>query len=89
MPLAEFIATVKDGDEHGWQTELAYLWFNHRDRLGPLIADIRANGITEPIHIGVDGRCWDGHHRIAAAAWIGLREIPVKDDRTLEDAPDA
>ena len=82
MPLAEFIATVKDGDERGWQEEFRFLWGNHRDRLGPLIASIRALGIREPIHIGSDGRCWDGHHRVAAAAWIGLKEIPVRDDRT-------
>lgn len=46
-----------------------------------LLADIRAHGITIPIHIAnVPGVAYrellDGHHRVAAADELGLTSIP-------------
>lgn len=64
--------------DHTWQTELRDMWGpNHRKTTLALMDDILANGITTPIHIGDDGRLWDGHHRIAVAIALGIDSIPV------------
>ncbi len=46
-----------------------------------LEADIRANGIKEPIEIRVRGDgsliVWDGLHRLAIAVHLGLSSVPV------------
>lgn len=81
MPLEEFLSTVRDGDEHGWEQEIGYLITRHTAKVNALKDDIRKQGILQPIHIGPDGRCWDGHHRVTAAVCLGLEYIPVKDER--------
>lgn len=50
--------------------------------------DIEANGITNPVLLGSDGRVWDGHRRIVIAGEVGV-EIPyeiVEGDQT-NDCP--
>lgn len=44
--------------------------------LDNLKADIRKNGMKKPIVI-VNGRVFDGAHRLAAAEDLGLKEVPV------------
>lgn len=38
-----------------------------------------AGRIEQPIHLGPDGRVWDGHHRIVAAMRLGFDQLPVAD----------
>lgn len=77
MPLSEFLSTVKDGNDWGWETEIEYLRRNHGHRIELLTLDIFSRGIQSPVVIGPDLRCWDGHHRIAVAWGLGLETIPV------------
>lgn len=71
---AKILDTYRDGDEQGWDDALAWLRIHHADRLARLRADVLAQGrIVDPIWIGVDGRVWDGHHRIAIAAELHLQ----------------
>lgn len=81
MPLDKFFDTVRDGDERGWAEEIGNLLFTHGQKMRTLRDDINLNGIQEPIHIGGDGRCWNGHKRVAVAMLLGLNTIPVQDDR--------
>lgn len=77
MPLKQFLTTVKPGDEWGWETEIELLRRNHSERIDALVLDIFSRGIQEPILIGTDSRCWDGHHRVTAAYILGLPSIPI------------
>jgi hypothetical protein len=77
MPLAELLATYRDGDEHGWETEFAWLRENDSVRLAELRADVSAHGIHEPVLLGDDGRVWDGHHRLCVAHDLALAEVPI------------
>lgn len=44
-----------------------------------LEAHIAANGLTQGVCLGTDGRVWDGHHRIVAARRLGLAYVPVEE----------
>lgn len=53
-------------------------------------ARIAADGITEGVTIGDDGRLHDGHHRVVAAKALGIEFVPVStraeaDGRWLRD----
>jgi hypothetical protein len=74
--LTDVLELFQDGDEHGWDQEFAYL-ATRWDEMEPLIDSIRRDGIRNPIHLGNDGRIWDGHHRIYAAHLLGIEAIPV------------
>lgn len=78
LPLAAVLAGWKDGDERGWQAEFDYLWSEHTGRMDMLTTSIQETGIREPIHLGSDGRVWDGHHRLAAADRLALSHVPVR-----------
>lgn len=78
MDLVELFATVKDGDEHGWDVEFEYLRTNHGARIRALVGSILRTGIRKPILIGDDGRVWDGHHRLYAAHVLGFKQVPVE-----------
>lgn len=67
------------GDHWTWNDEFHELTNDpaHAERLQDLIADIKANGIKEPVVIGTDNRCWDGHHRVVAAIHLGMKWVPV------------
>lgn len=34
--------------------------------------------VEQPICLGVDGRVWDGHHRVVAAIRLGFDRLPVE-----------
>ncbi|MFD7247813.1 hypothetical protein ACFV6Y_38430 [Streptomyces massasporeus] len=67
---------VRDGDQHGWPAELRLLWTEDRDKLLALMDRVLAEGFLTPVQIGDDGRLWDGHHRVAVAAALGIM-LPV------------
>jgi ParB-like chromosome segregation protein Spo0J len=73
----EVMATFSPGDEWTWWQEAHYLWTTQTAQMKLLAADIKANGIKEPIVTGDDGRLWDGHHRLVIAAGLGLESIPA------------
>src|SRR5690606_15690221 len=80
VPLEALLSVVRDGDEHGWQTEFELLWSAPAQTAA---MDIRAapsqeEGVRVPILIGTDGRVWDGHHRLAVAHRLGLPEVPIE-----------
>lgn len=77
MKTTELLANYADGNEMGWPAEFEWLWTNHLGYMSILVKDIAVNGIKYPVHLGQDGRVWDGHHRIAAAVALGLEEIPT------------
>lgn len=71
----------KDGDEHGWDVEFAWLDEHHANELSALREAVIEKGyIHTPIHVGVDGRVWDGHHRLRVAVELGLALVPVQID---------
>lgn len=78
VPLAALLQVIRDGDEHGFETEFEMLWKEHGIYMDWLFLDIQKRGIREPIVIGVDGRVWDGHHRLAVAHKMGLVEVPIQ-----------
>lgn len=77
-PLPALLTTFKDGDEHGWDVEFAYLDGIHADKLAALEQSIATYGIREPVLIGSDGRIWDGHHRLRVAHRLGFATVPVR-----------
>ncbi|MNR27347.1 ParB-like nuclease domain protein [compost metagenome] len=49
--------------------------------MGKLKADIKANGINEPIKVvEYKGRNYvvDGHHRLRAAKELGIKSVPIQ-----------
>lgn len=81
MYLAELLQTYIPGSHDfnwTWDQERQDLW--RRDSVGlyKLISDIEVNGIKDPILLGNDGRVWDGHHRVVAAIYLKMNEVPVK-----------
>lgn len=77
MLLADLLRDYGDGDEHGWNVEFAYLRSEHADQMRDLTAAIARDGIKTPVLLGSDGRVWDGHHRLCAAATLNLASVPV------------
>lgn len=49
----------------------------HRRQVAELAADIKANGIREPLRVRSDGTLEDGLHRALAAVAAGLTRVPV------------
>lgn len=41
-------------------------------------AHLVANGLTEGVYVGDDGRLRDGHHRVTAARRLGIDVIPLE-----------
>lgn len=78
VPLAALLQVVRDGDEHGWEHEFAWLWSNQQAYMDMLATSIQETGIHMPILVGNDGRVWDGHHRLAVAHKLGLETVPVQ-----------
>lgn len=87
MTLQELLAQYTDGDEHGWESEFAWLRRKHRVKLDKLKSSIEANGIERPILLGWDNRVWDGHHRLCVADELGLTTVPVKIEAKPKNAP--
>jgi hypothetical protein len=80
VPLDALLQVVRDGDEHGWQTEFDRLWSDpvQIGHMNMLATSIQESGIRSPILIGTDGRVWDGHHRLAVAHKLGLEAVPIE-----------
>jgi hypothetical protein len=64
-----------------WADESADLYIP-----GEFLRDVMANGVREPVLLGIDGRVWDGHHRIVAAIRLGLRDVPVRHSQRHSEA---
>ena len=71
------VRTFRDGDDLGWDAEFEFLRVHHEARVQTLAALIVADGITNPILLGHDGRVWDGHHRLYVAKALGLTHVPA------------
>lgn len=78
VPLATVLADFKDGDEHGWDEEFAFLRTVRATHIAKLTADIAVNGIRLPILLGDDQRVWDGHHRLCVASALEIQVVPVR-----------
>ena len=78
--IMEFWRPGSHDEPWTWADEAADL----AGELDDMINDIQVNGILHPVVLGVDGRVWDGHHRILAARALGVR-VPVIDSDS--DAP--
>lgn len=77
LMTAEYLMEIaRDGDEHGWPTELRLLWTDMRDDTLAVMDRVLGEGFLQPVEIGPDGRVWNGHHRIAVAAALGIM-VPV------------
>lgn len=83
--LTEFMRSVRDGDERGWDAEFAWLRDNHAARLRGLFMSVLQHGIREPLLVGDDDRLWDGHHRFYVAHALGFTHIRVKNARNEDE----
>ena len=77
MNLRELLDTYTSGDGCSWTEEFLDLWTREPHYMATLVEDIGVHGILKPIHLGDDGRVWDGHHRLAAACALNLTEVPT------------
>lgn len=81
MPAGEFFTTYEPtGDVDGWTWEEETVLLETHDtvRTAELTADIRTNGMRDPIRVcDTDGRVIDGHHRAIVARALGMTHIPV------------
>jgi hypothetical protein len=78
-PLARILAEVQCGSQDWtWDEEWADLDHYRAKELADLETQIKANGITEPVLIGSDGRLWNGHHRLRLAVRLGIGYVPVR-----------
>lgn len=77
MTPAAIMAEFRDGDERGWDVEFAWLREHHREQLDAITETARVDGIRKPVELGVDGRLWDGHHRLCVAVDLELSDLPV------------
>ena len=73
LMTAEYLMeSVRDGDEIGWPATLRRIWTDDRERTLRLLDWVLSTGFLQPVLIGTDGRLWDGHHRVAVAAALGI-----------------
>lgn len=77
MLVETLLSEYRDGDEHGWPTEFAWLIEHHTKKVLNLLGEVREEGIRDPILLGPDKRVWDGHHRLLVARILGIRRVPV------------
>lgn len=78
MALDDILDRYEDGDEQGWGIEFYYLLTEHADKMRDLIDSVGRKGIEQPVLLGSDGRVWDGHHRLCAAAVLDVASVPVQ-----------
>lgn len=92
LPAREVMRRWRPGSYEppwSWADEEADIEARTPGRLEQLRRSLIRNGFDEPVLLGDDGRVWDGHHRIIAAARAGL-DIPVEIINRLDHAhPDA
>lgn len=81
MPIAELMQTVRPGSfdrPWTWLDEARWLWTNQTEIMADLVRSVLADGQQEPVQAGVDGRMWDGHHRVFALLAAGESMIDVE-----------
>lgn len=82
MKLVDIFATVEPGDNNwAWCNQFKWLENNHWPELKALTRDVVTNGQQTPIHIGSDGRLWDGHHRLWVFYTLRWTDCDAIDDR--------
>jgi hypothetical protein len=80
----DFLAQVRVGSHDppwSWQDEFDQLVANLVDPVWwkpGLFEELRRDGQREPVQVGPDGRCWDGHHRVVAAMYLGWAAVLVE-----------
>lgn len=77
VPLPSLLTVFTPGDDMTWPEQFEWLRVHHSTRLRMLAKEIKAEGIREPILLGSDGRVWDGHHRLAVAMRLDIKQVPV------------
>ena len=88
MALADLLATVPPGwrqEPWSWDDEERDVRSrlclccgkpgHHQDTVEAFVA---ANGLTEGVCIGADGKLHDGHHRVIAAMTLGIERVPLE-----------
>lgn len=80
MSVDAILDRYRPGDDWpgGWMDEWRVLLAQDTDAILDLAIDVAARGVLVPIHLGPDGRVWDGHHRLLAAILARRREVPVE-----------
>lgn len=69
---------VPASQDQPWTWNDEYAEVNRRLTFPRLLEDIRRDGqVLVSVHLGDDGRVWDGHHRILAAHILNLW-VPVE-----------
>lgn len=74
-PRVDVVPTTNGERAEQWETEFREL--SQRIRFWQVLESVRSEGMRRPVLLGNDGRVWDGHHRILAAAVLGRVSIPV------------
>ncbi len=78
MKLADLLQYYRPGSyDWTWEEEFADIPTKFPDEFPQLVQAIQKDGIQKAIHLGDDGRIWDGHKRITVAQLLGIEEIPV------------
>lgn len=80
--LSSLLVVFQPGDypERSWSEEFEWLWKNDAHRMKSIKRQVKEHGLDsfdDPILLGSDGRVWDGHHRLAVAMKLGIKEVPV------------
>lgn len=80
LTVAEAMDQWRPGSQDWtWADESRDLWDRDRQKMAALVSSIRWSGLREPeddeepICLGNDGRVWEGHHRLVAAASVNER----------------
>lgn len=92
MPLAQFLAAYRPaGDWRTWDDaekamlEAICLCCGRPGHYQQMIeAHLAANGLTEGVYVGADGRLRDGHHRVTAARRLGLDVVPLETEEQAQ-----
>ncbi|MFJ6348623.1 hypothetical protein ACIQKB_04000 [Streptomyces sp. NPDC092046] len=79
MTLDSLMRDYTNGDQTSWPEEFAWIKANHPRRLARITREVQA-GHFPPVRLDFEEkRVIDGHHRITAAADLGLAHVPVAD----------
>jgi hypothetical protein len=82
--LEMFGVSIAHGASQDWGvlvSKIAYLDTTeaHTYRIAAMIKSLREGWIPEPLLFGLDGRLWDGHHRLCALRFHGTLTHSVVD----------
>lgn len=79
--MSEAVHHPDDTDDDPFQVMPAM----DEEPLAGLKADIRKNGVEDPVHIDEDGNIIDGHHRVEICDELGIEDYPTKEHTGLTD----